>query len=90
MAEVEIYGPAGAGDPAPKTEPTLIQLIDSPPLVIQQRAASPTYQQEQQNQSPAKSSGIQSVELENRENVMRDDDEEEHNLPLNYIPLSPF
>ncbi|KAA1105965.1 hypothetical protein PGT21_025146 [Puccinia graminis f. sp. tritici] len=90
MAEVEIYGPAGAGDPAPKTEPTLIQLVDSPPLVIQQRAGSPTYAQEQQEQSPAKSSGIQSVELENRENVMRDDDDDEHNLPLNYIPLSPF
>ncbi|KAA1127103.1 hypothetical protein PGTUg99_022009 [Puccinia graminis f. sp. tritici] len=90
MAEVEIYGPAGAGDPAPKTEPTLIQLVDSPPLVIQPRAGSPTYEQEQQEQSPAKTSGIQSVELENRENVMRDDDDDEHNLPLNYIPLSPF
>ncbi|MBW0490521.1 hypothetical protein O181_030236 [Austropuccinia psidii MF-1] len=30
MAELEIYGPAGAGDPNPKPEPTLIQLLDGP------------------------------------------------------------
>ncbi|POW02872.1 hypothetical protein PSTT_11515, partial [Puccinia striiformis] len=90
MAEVEIYGPADAGHPSPKSEPTLIQLIDSPPLVLQQRGESPRSQQAQQKQPSEKSSGIQSVELENRENVMRDDDDEEPGLPLNYIPLSPF
>ncbi|OAV92570.1 hypothetical protein PTTG_27603 [Puccinia triticina 1-1 BBBD Race 1] len=90
MAEVEIYGPADAGNPAPKSEPTLIQLVDSPPLVIHQRAESPRKQQDQQNPPSDKSSGIQPVELENRENVMCDDDDEEHGLPLNYIPLSPF
>lgn len=99
MAEVEIYGPADAGNPAPKTDPTLIQLVDSPPLMIQQRAESPHYhhhhqyqkQQEQHQQQPAeKALGVQSVELENRENVMRDDDDQEPGLPLSFIPLSPF
>ncbi|PLW47781.1 hypothetical protein PCASD_04334 [Puccinia coronata f. sp. avenae] len=93
MADVEIYGPADAGNPAPKTEPTLIQLVDSPPLMIQQRAASPIQHQQQQaaqKQAPEKSSGLHSVELENRENIMHDDNDEEPGLPLNYIPLSPF
>ncbi|PLW57999.1 hypothetical protein PCANC_00633 [Puccinia coronata f. sp. avenae] len=93
MADVEIYGPADAGNPSPKTEPTLIQLVDSPPLMIQQRAASPIQHQQQQaaqKQAPEKSSGLHSVELENRENIMHDDNDEEPGLPLNYIPLSPF
>jgi len=110
MAELEIYGPADAGNPAPKTDPTLIQLVDSPPLMIQQRGESPhdhhhhhqhhqhhkqqkQQQHQQHQQQPAdKAPGVQPVELENRENVMRDDDDddEEHGLPLSYIPLSPL
>ncbi|PLW44188.1 hypothetical protein PCANC_13439 [Puccinia coronata f. sp. avenae] len=75
------------------SEPTLIQLVDSPPLMIQQREASPIQHQQQQaaqKQASEKSSGLHSVELENRENIMHDDNDEEPGLPLNYIPLSPF
>ncbi|MBW0462151.1 hypothetical protein O181_001866 [Austropuccinia psidii MF-1] len=79
MAELEIYGPAGAGNPNPKPEPTLIQLLDSSNLT------APTLPH-----SPKKPFHIQTVELASKDSVIEGDEGEDGSPPLNYIPLSPF
>jgi hypothetical protein len=65
-------------------------------VMIQLKIASPIQQLHQQKQAAQKqplekSSGLHSVKLKYRENVMHNDkDEEETGFPLNYILLSPF
>lgn len=90
MSDAEIYGPDDAGNPNSTPSPTLIQLIDRPLSPIPSRSAPSPAENLEPPEAKQQPSVIEPAGLDNRENVLRDDEDEEPGLPLNYIPLSPF